>query len=255
MKNKAVRSVGIGLLTTGIAIIIIAVFLLVKLDNDEKHADEASKRVMDVLRLAAEKTKQTPMDHGESVLLARDKASGGGDAESTEAAETEESAENGHEAGHEAGQETTEAAEGAEEFEGTDDEAADQEEELMIDGIGYLGYLSFPEFGRDLPVIADWDYEKLKEAPVRYDGTFEENNIVIAGHAYKSHFRFFEDEKPGFRVIFTDPFGNETVYRIVEKEVLQPTEIERMKIGDWDMTLFTCTYSGKARLALRCSRM
>ena len=124
----------------------------------------------------------------------------------------------------------------------------------MIDGIGYLGYLSFPEFGTELPVIADWDFEMLKDAPMRYNGTLEDNDIVIAGHAYDVHFRFFEDEQPGNRIVFTDLSGNDIVYRIIEKEVLQPTEIERMITGDWDMTLFTCTYSGKARLALRCER-
>ena len=248
MRNKVFRTVGIGLLTTGIAILIITGFLIVKLNSDEKHAEEASKRAMDVLRLAAEQAKRAPITDGEPVLPAKDESLSESVTESSEAENTGGSPE--------AAQEGKKAEEApyVSDVPGGADEEDDQEETLMIDGIGYLGYLSFPEFGTELPGIADWDFEMLKDAPMRYNGTLEENDIVIAGHAYDVHFRFFEDEQPGNRIVFTDLSGNDIVYRIIEKEVLQPTEIERMITGDWDMTLFTCTYSGKARLALRCER-
>ena len=247
MRNKVFRTVGIGLLTTGIAILIITGFLIVKLNSDEKHAEEASKRAMDVLRLAAEQAKQTPITDGESALSGEDKSSGDNMAETSEAESAEESTE--------AAQEEITIEDDPVTSDEADEGEADQQETLMIDGVGYLGYLSFPGFDRELPVIADWDFEMLKEAPMRYYGTLEEDDIVIAGHAYDVHFRFFEDEQPGNMIIFTDLSGDEIEYRIIEKEVLQPTEIERMKTGDWDMTLFTCTYSGKARLALRCDRI
>ena len=247
MKNKVFRTVGIGLLTTGIAILIITGFLIVKLNSDEKHAKEASKRAMDVLRLAAEQAKQTPITDGESALSGEDESSSDNMAETSEAESAEESTE--------AAQEEITIEDDPVTSDEADEGEADQQETLMIDGVGYLGYLSFPGFDRELPVIAEWDFEMLKEAPMRYYGTLEEDDIVIAGHAYDVHFRFFEDEQPGNRIIFTDLSGDEIEYRIIEKEVLQPTEIERMKTGDWDMTLFTCTYSGKARLALRCDRI
>lgn len=262
MKNKVVRAVGIGLLVTGLSILVITGLLIIKLNKDEEHADQASKRAMDVLRLAAEHAKQTPVDIRESASMIGDGYEEGvtldvsaiesaeADADDAQEAVThEEEKEKEKENGRD--QDTPEDPD-----EGSDDGGAHgREEKLMIDGTGYLGYLTFPEFRRELPVIADWDFEKLKEAPMRYEGTFEENNIVIAGHAYDVHFGFFEDEKPGNKIIFTDLSGNKLEYRIVEKEVLQPTDIEKMITGDWDMTLFTCTYSGKARLALRCVSM
>lgn len=247
MKSKAIRTVGICLLITGISILVLAGLLIIKLQRDERHADEASKRVLDVLRTAAEKTKQAPANNGESVLFDGDGGSGGdinGDI-----GETSASVSPGDGSGT-AAEETMDQHEAVPQ--GSDDGTAVQDEKYMIDGTGYLGYLSFPGFDRELPVIADWDFEKLKDAPMRYKGTFEGNDIVIAGHAYDVHFGFFENEEPGNMIIFTDMHGNERQYRIAEKEVLQPTEIEKMITGDWDLTLFTCTYSGKARLALRC---
>lgn len=51
---------------------------------------------------------------------------------------------------------------------------------------------------------------------------------------------------------FTDVDGNQFVYEVAGKEVLAGTDVEEMKSGDWDMTLFTCTYSGRTRMTIRC---
>jgi sortase A len=39
---------------------------------------------------------------------------------------------------------------------------------------------------------------------------------------------------------------------VAEVEEVKPTDIEQMKEGDWDLTLFTCNKSGKMRVAVRC---
>ena len=36
--------------------------------------------------------------------------------------------------------------------------------EIEIDGYPYIGYLSMPTIGRELPILADWDYDLLKKA-------------------------------------------------------------------------------------------
>ena len=45
--------------------------------------------------------------------------------------------------------------------------------------------------------------------------------------------------------------GNVFIYKMVERETLNPTDIEEMKDGDWDLTLFTCTVGGKTRVTIR----
>ena len=37
-------------------------------------------------------------------------------------------------------------------------------------------------------------------------------------------------------------------------EILQPTAVEEMTSGDYDLTLFTCTYGGATRFTVRCLR-
>lgn len=44
-------------------------------------------------------------------------------------------------------------------------------------------------------------------------------------------------------------------YTVMQVETLAPTAVEEMTGGDWDLTLFTCTYSGQARVTVRCVKM
>lgn len=46
--------------------------------------------------------------------------------------------------------------------------------------------------------------------------------------------------------------GNIFAYKVIEVETLQPTAIEEMTIGGWDLTLFTCTVGGASRVTVRC---
>ena len=59
---------------------------------------------------------------------------------------------------------------------------------LLIDGYEYIGYISIPDLQIVLPVMAEWDYERLKTAPCRHFGASETDDLVIAAHSYKTHF-------------------------------------------------------------------
>lgn len=124
---------------------------------------------------------------------------------------------------------------------------------VTIEGNDYIGELEFPTLGLTLPVMADWDYDKLKTAPCRYAGSTA-GNLVIAGHNYRSHFGRLDNLQPGDAVRFTDADGQTFDYTVAETEILQPTAMEEMRGGDWDLTLFTCTLSGQTRLTVRCTK-
>ena len=51
---------------------------------------------------------------------------------------------------------------------------------------------------------------------------------------------------------FTDVSGAVHRYTVMQVETLAPTAVDEMTGGDWDLTLFTCTYSGQARVTVRC---
>lgn len=126
--------------------------------------------------------------------------------------------------------------------------------EVEIDGYGYIGYLSIPSLELELPVMSEWDYDRLKIAPCRYTGSVKTDDLVIAAHNYARHFGALSKLSEGDEIFFTDMDGVLHAYEVAEMEVLAPTSVEEMTAGVYDLTLFTCTYGGKSRVTVRCER-
>lgn len=124
-----------------------------------------------------------------------------------------------------------------------------------IDGYDYVGFLSLETLGLELPVMSDWSYPQLKLSPCRYYGSVRGGDLVICAHNYQQHFGRLSDLAVGDSVLFTDMDGVVTAYTVAETEVLQPTAVEEMTSGDYDLTLFSCTYGGKTRVTVRCQRV
>ena len=124
-----------------------------------------------------------------------------------------------------------------------------------IDGYGYIGYLSVPDLGLNLPVMSEWDYPRLKIAPCRYYGSTKTDNLVIAAHNYRSHFGYLGRLKPGSNVSFTDMDGQKQTYVITTIETLKPYDSDKVKDSGDDLILFTCTYGGASRVVIRCSKI
>ncbi len=127
--------------------------------------------------------------------------------------------------------------------------------EVEIDGYAYVGYLSIPGLELELPIMADWDYTRLKIAPCRYTGSVRGEDLVIMAHNYAKHFGGLSGLAEGDSVIFTDMDGIVTNYAVVAQDILAPTAVEEMTSGDFDLTLFTCTYGGKSRVTVYCDRV
>lgn len=126
--------------------------------------------------------------------------------------------------------------------------------EVEIDGYGYIGYLSIPALELELPVMADWDYPRLRIAPCRYTGTVRGEDLVLMAHNYARHFGGIAELAEGDSVLFTDMDGRTTAYQVVARDVLDPTAVAEMTAGDFDLTLFTCTYGGQSRVTVYCDR-
>lgn len=126
--------------------------------------------------------------------------------------------------------------------------------EVEIDGYAYIGYLSIPAVNLELPVMSEWDYARLKIAPCRYTGSTKTDNLVICAHNFDRHFGPVRNLKPDDYVFFTDMDGIVWKYKVVAVDILAPTEVEDMTAGDYDLTLFTCTYGGKTRVTVRCEK-
>ena len=123
---------------------------------------------------------------------------------------------------------------------------------IEIDGNRYVGFVSLPTLGLELPILAEWDYDLLQLAPCLYSGTTYTNDMVLMAHNYESHFGRIDELEIGDEVLFTDVSGGVLRYEVVARDVLAPTAVEEMTAGAYDLTLFTCTYGGAQRVTIRC---
>lgn len=126
--------------------------------------------------------------------------------------------------------------------------------EVEIDGYFYIGYVSIPTQELDLPVMSSWSYPQLSISPCRYSGSVRGDDMVVMGHNYVSHFGKLSNLQSGDVVRFTDMDGVVTEYEVVGKDLLPATAVEEMTSGDFDLTLFTCNYSGNSRVTIYCNR-
>lgn len=126
--------------------------------------------------------------------------------------------------------------------------------EAEIDGYMYIGYLSIPALGLELPVMSEWDYNRLNIAPCRYSGSTKTDDLVIAAHNFAQHFGGLSGLTGGEQVIFVDMDNVVSTYTVAAVEILAPTAVEEMTNGEYDLSLYTCTYGGRSRVTVRCDR-
>lgn len=124
-----------------------------------------------------------------------------------------------------------------------------------IDGRYYVGTLSVPALDMKLPVIDEWSYENFNFAPCVYEGTPYKNNFIICAHNYEEFFRELGSLVPGDKITFKDMDGNVFKYEVMYTEFLNDEDVEEMSGGEWDLTLFTCTYRGSTRITVRCKNV
>ena len=78
--------------------------------------------------------------------------------------------------------------------------------------------------------------------------------LVIAGHNYKKHFGGLTNLQPSDEVMLQTMDGQEYCYQVATPETLTSTATKEMTAGDYPLTLFTCDYSGQARITVRCQQ-
>ena len=123
---------------------------------------------------------------------------------------------------------------------------------LKFNGAYYLGILSVPKLGKELPVQTDWSYPKLKVSPCRYSGSLENGGLVIAAHNYFRHLGGMSRLSQGDPVSIMDVYGGQYQYQVQEILQLEADQVDAMVNSGYDLTLFACNYGGRARVTVRC---
>ena len=125
---------------------------------------------------------------------------------------------------------------------------------VTLDGYDYVGYVEIPMLELKLPVMADWDYTRLKVAPCRQFGSSRTDDLVIAAHNYESHFGHLKDLSVGSTVTFTDMAGIVNTYCVEKIETLNPDDVDAVQNSGYDLVLYTCTRGGRTRVTVFCNR-
>ena len=142
------------------------------------------------------------------------------------------------------------------ETEGVTGEALDAEmPTVQIDGRSYVGRVDIPRLGISLPVLAEWTEEGADIAPCRYKGSVYNGTMIIAGHNFSSHFGNLYQLADGDNVTFVDVNGVAYHYIVLTAETIDGYDLRGMEEGEWDLTLFTCNFSGVERTTVRCKRV
>lgn len=130
-----------------------------------------------------------------------------------------------------------------------------EENPLEIDGRWYIGVIEIPSIDLELPVQSGWNYHNLNIGPCRYFGSAETKDMVIAAHNYSSFFKRIQELNSGDEIIFTALSGRRYYYEVIQSELVDGYDVDGMISGSdyWDLTLFTCTWSGRSRVTVRAS--
>ncbi len=132
----------------------------------------------------------------------------------------------------------------------------DSEEEIItIDGVDYIGYVTIPAIGIELPVQATWSQPNLKISPCRYTGSVATGDLIIAAHNYATHFGHISSLNTGDIIYFIEVSGHRHTYEVTQTDLIYGYDTEGMLDGTWDITLFTCTWSGTNRTTVRAVEM
>ena len=130
-----------------------------------------------------------------------------------------------------------------------------QMDEVYVDELPCIGYLTIPKLELVLPILSTWDYDLLQVAPCRYYGSVTGNDLVLMAHNYQYHFGNISSLAVDDRLFFTDVNGITVEYKVMAQDVLSPYAVDEMISGDFDLTLFTCTYGGQSRITVYCDRV
>lgn len=124
-----------------------------------------------------------------------------------------------------------------------------------IHGYNVSGIISIPDLNLELPILSDWDYNRLNVGPCIYFGSIETHDLVICGHSYRTHFRYLSRLDKGDYIIITDMNNHEHIYEVCDKNVVNPYDIDSVIDSEYDLTLFSCYNGGTERIAIYCNEV
>ena len=118
----------------------------------------------------------------------------------------------------------------------------------------YIGYLDFPGYDLTMPVAATWSFPAMEISPCRHTGSVYNDNLVVAGHNYKTEFDVLFHLEAGDTVTFTDVDGNVFTYTVREFASVTPDDSDTVMNSGYALTMYTCNWDTSERVTVFCER-
>ena len=118
----------------------------------------------------------------------------------------------------------------------------------------YIGYLDFPGYDLTMPVAATWSFPAMEISPCRHTGSVYNDNLVVAGHNYKTEFDVLFRLEAGDTVTFTDVDGNVFTYTVREFASVTPDDSDTVMNSGYALTMYTCNWDTSERVTVFCER-
>lgn len=124
---------------------------------------------------------------------------------------------------------------------------------VSIYGVDVIGYVTVPKIGAELSVTDGWNYQLMKRSACRYYGEPQDGDLIICAHNYPQFFGSLANVASGDIIQFVAMDGVRYTYEVTQTQLIGGYDAEGMVSGseDWDLTLFTCTWSGRSRVTVR----
>lgn len=126
---------------------------------------------------------------------------------------------------------------------------------IEVEDLSYVGTIIAPSVDLNTPILASYDAKTMEVTPALYSGTAYKHDMLLLGHNYQSCFGKLAYLNIGDEIQFIDNHKNQFYYEVNNIFIAGEYEFDRIQSreDDWDLTMFTCTWSGKERVVIRCT--
>lgn len=124
---------------------------------------------------------------------------------------------------------------------------------MQIDGVNVVGVLEFPQYGRSLPVVSEWDTARVSSVPSRFTGSIYDSSLIIGAVDSQNQIPFAGSLEVGTEVVLTDMEGGRYTYRVSAIHHAKHATLEKLQEGDYDLTIFVKDSENAQYLLIRCN--
>lgn len=137
------------------------------------------------------------------------------------------------------------------------DNNSEKNEYIEIDGNKYLGFIRIEKINLELPIMLDWSYKKMDTSPCVYQGSISSDNLIVMAHNYSGFFINLDELSSGDLVEIIKCNGEVVQYEVTNTQLIKGNQNDVLVADNdqWDLTLFTCNYTGKNRVVVRTSKI